>query len=237
MGYQQDYIGSRTIVAQHDSLLQDGIMLGRGARLVYPDNLGGAYNARTLLVRSMPVDLIRSNLNLSGGVSFSRRPSVTDHVRSLSDNAGLNAGIALSSNISDRVDFRLSYQGNYNIVTNSARPELDVDYFSGRARGGFNLIFGSGLVLASDFNIRHYAGLGDGFNRNTVYWNTSIGYKFLENDAAEIKMTALDVLAQNDNVNRSISDDYIDDYRTNVLSRYFMVAFTYNFRSFTGGGR
>src|SRR5690625_6430210 len=83
-----------------------------------------------------------------------------------------------------------------------------------------------GLVIASDFNMRHYEGLGDDFNQSSIYWNGSLGYKFLENEAAEVRVTLFDILGQNDNITRSISDDYIEDYRSNVLTRYFIMTFS-----------
>lgn len=235
LNFTKNHIGNRTWIAQQDTLLQDGILLGRGGRFVSPDNIGSSSNIRAMLFRSMPLDLIRSNLNLNGGVSLRRTPSEIDGELNQTDNIGLNAGITISSNISPNVDFRLSYRGNYSIVENSIRPELDNNYYSGWASGGFNLTPWGKLILASDASIRHYEGLGEDYNRSTIYWNSSIGYKFLANQAAEVRLTVYDILAQNDSVNRSIAEDYIEDFRSNVLSRYVLLTFTYNFRSFPGG--
>lgn len=236
MGYTRDYIGNRTFIARSDTLLQDGIVLGRGARLITPDNIGDSWDARSYIFRSIPVDRIRSNLNLNGGISYSRTPSFIDQSRNLTDNIGLNAGTTVSSNISEHVDFHFSYRANYNIVENSTNPEADNNYYIGRAGGSFNLMPWRGFVFASDLNIQHYAGLGDDFSQNNYFWNGSVGYKFLENRAAEIRLTVFDILAQNNNISRSISEDYIEDYRSNVLSRYMLMTFTYNFRSFSGRG-
>src|SRR5690625_2875273 len=152
----------------------------------------------------------------------------------MSDNIMYSNEISESSNKSNLIYFRVSYDDNYNIVSNSVRPELDNNYYSGRVRGSFNLMPWGGLVIASDFNMRHYEGLGDDFNQSSIYWNGSLGYKFLENEAAEVRVTLFDILGQNDNITRSISDDYIEDYRSNVLTRYLIMTFSYNFRSFGG---
>src|SRR5690625_7889527 len=80
--------------------------------------------------------------------------------------------------------------------------------------------------------MRHYEGLGDDFNQSSIYWNGSLGYKFLENEAAEVRVTLFDILGQNDNITRSISDDYIEDYRSKLLTRYFIMTFSYKFRAF-----
>jgi hypothetical protein len=231
----QNHIGNRTFVAQEDTELAEGVILGRGSRLVSPDNIGSSYNFFSRLNRSLPVDFISSNLSLNAGVGFNRRPSFIDDARNLTDNYRLNSGLQISSNISKRVDFRVAYYANYNIVENSIRPELDNNYYAGRANGVFNLMPFKGFVIASDVNLRHYAGLGDDFNQGNIFWNGSIGYKFLENDSAEFRITVFDILGQNDNINRNIQEDFIEDYRSNVLTRYMLFSFNYRFRSFGRG--
>ncbi len=230
----ENHIGNRTVVAQQETNLGGGIVLGPGSRFVSPDNIGTSFNLFSRINRSMPVDLIRSNLNLSGGAGFNRRASFIDEARNLTDTYRLTSGIQLGSNISERVDFRFGYNANYNIVENSVRPELNNNYYAGRATGAFQLVPISGLVIASDFNLRHYSGLGDDFNTINLFWNGSIGYRFLENEVLEVRITLFDILGQNDNVNRTILEDYIEDYRSNVLSRYMLFSLSYNFRSFGG---
>lgn len=233
-GFTEDFIGNNTFTAQSDTLVREGINLGRGSRLVSSDNLGNSWNIRSFLFRSMPFDLLSSNLNLNGGVSYSRTPTIIDGNRNLADNIGLNAGTVISSNINENIDFRLSYRANYNIVGNSINPLIDNNYYMGNAGGSFNLMPWRGLVLSSDLDFRHFAGLSDDFSRNTVYWNGSIGYKFLENRSAELRLHVFDILAQNNNIGRSITEYYIEDSQANVLTRFMLMSFSYNFRSFAG---
>lgn len=81
-------------------------------------------------------------------------------------------------------------------------------------------------------NHTYYAGLGDDYDQNYLLWNAGIGYKFLKNKAAEIKLSAFDLLNQNNSVNRTVTETYIEDSETEVLNRYFMLTFTYNLRNF-----
>lgn len=232
MGYSQNHIGSRTFIAESDTLVQEGIRLGRGGRLTTTDNLGDSWNLRTFLNRSVPFDLIRSNLNLFSGVSYSRTPSVINDEKNWSRTVGLNGGISASSNISPDIDFRFSYRGSYNLVSNTIRPEMDDNYYAGRAYANMDLMPWGGLVIAGNMNFQHFEGLGEEYNQSTLFLNAAIGYKFLENRAAEIRLSVYDLLARNNSVNRTISDTYVEDMRSNVLSRYALLTFSYNFRSF-----
>lgn len=233
-GFTQDFIGSTTFVAPRDTVLADGIVMGRGARLVTPDNTGNAWNFRTFMNYGLPFTLISSNLNLFSGVTYSITPVNVNNQTANSTNLGLNGGFSLSSNISPDIDFSLSYRAGYNFVDNSLNPQLDNNYYTGRARAAFTIISWERLVLASDINLTHYAGLSEDFDANTYYWNASIGYRFLESKALELRFTVVDILAQNNSINRIIEENYVEDVRSNVLSRYAMVSLTYNFRSFPG---
>jgi hypothetical protein len=91
-----------------------------------------------------------------------------------------------------------------------------------------------GLVLRSEIINTYYTGLGSSFNQNFYLWTGGIGYKFLKNNAAEIVFNTYDILNQNNNISRTISGNFIEDSKTQVLNRYYMLVFTYNIRSFGG---
>jgi hypothetical protein len=57
----------------------------------------------------------------------------------------------------------------------------------------------------------------------------------MKNRAAELRLVTFDLLNQNNNVSRTVYGTYIEDSRTRVLNRYFMLMFTYNIRNFNSG--
>ena len=143
-----------------------------------------------------------------------------------------NSGVVLSSNISQNLDFNVSYNATYNIVQNTLQPELDNNYFYHAAGLRFNWIPWKGLRINTDLTQSLYTGLGEGFNQDFTLWNAAIGYKFLKNKAAEISLSVFDILGQNTSINRNVTETYVEDSINRVLSRYFMLNFTYNLRNF-----
>jgi hypothetical protein len=86
--------------------------------------------------------------------------------------------------------------------------------------------------LQSDLNFNHYAGLNKDYNQNYALWNAAIGYKFLKNKSAEFKVQVFDILGVNNSISRTVTESYVQDSRTDVLDRYFMLQFTYKFNKF-----
>lgn len=235
--YTLNTIGNETFVARRDSTLPGDIFFGAGSRLTLPDNVGDSWSVRAFAARGLVWDLISSNVNFNAGATFNSTPSAINGQRFTSETWSLNSGFMVSSNISPQVDFRISYQANYNIVDNSVPTGFDSNYYVGTAGLRFNVQPWRGLFLESDTRVRHLSGLDDDFNNDVVFWNLGLGYRFLKDRAAELKFTVIDVLNQNDNINRIIQDTFVEDVRSNVLSRYAMVTFTYNFRAIQQGGQ
>jgi hypothetical protein len=95
-----------------------------------------------------------------------------------------------------------------------------------------NLLTKSGWFLQNDLTNQTYNGLSQGLNQSYWLWNASIGKKFLKNKQGELKLTAFDLLKQNQSLVRTVSENYIQDTRTQVLQQYFMLTFTYSLKNF-----
>ncbi len=234
-GMTDDAVSNVTYIAAQDSLLPGNIRMGAGSRFTRPENVGRSWNVRSFVARGFVLDAIRSNINLNGGGSFSSVPSAINNQTYTSNTWSVYAGTVISSNITPEIDFRLSYRGNYNIVDNSVPTGFDSNYYTGTANLRTSIQPWRGLLFESDLRIRHFSGLQDDFNNDSVFLNVALGYRFLESRALEFKATVVDVFRQNDEVSRIIEDTYIEDVRSNVLSRYVMVSLSYNFRSIQSG--
>ena len=125
-----------------------------------------------------------------------------NNVPNISDAYNYNLGAVLGSNISQFVDFNLSYSANFNVVKNSIQPQLNSNYFSQTAGVQFNLLTKKGWFLQNDLNNQMYKGLTDGFNQNYWLWNMGAGKKFLKDQKGELKLTVFDLLKQNRSITR-----------------------------------
>lgn len=232
LGYSNNAIVQSTFIADKDYELADGITLFRGSQLTKPVNLDGLFNARTFISYGIPISKIKSNLNFSAGVNYAKNPNLINDIKSFTNTYGINGGLVLSSNVSEKVDFTLSYSPTYSLVRNSVQTTLNTNYLFQNTSFKINWLFGKGFLLQSEVLNQAYSGLGTGFNQNFTLWNAGFGYKFLKKQAAELRINVFDLLKQNNSIARNVSTAYIEDARSQVLTRYFMLTFTYNLRNF-----
>lgn len=227
-----DYIGNSVIIAAADTVLPDGIVLNKGAQLSRPVNLSGNWNTRFYFSYGLPVSKLKSNLNVNAGVTYSVVPGLINEQKNYSNTTNYSGGFTLGSNINEKVDFNLSSSANYNAVVNTIQPNLSNNYYFQQSTAKINLMPWKGLVLYSELNHTLYTGLGAGYNINMFLWNAAIGYRFLKDQQAEIRINAFDLLKQNQNVSRTVTETYLEDNTYKVLQQYFMLQFTYNVRAF-----
>lgn len=233
--FASNYVGNSTFIAQEATPLEDGIILEEGSQLSQPVNLDGYYNFRSYFSYGRPLGFIKSNLGLNAGISHSKRPGMVNQETNFSNSSNFRLGVSLSSNISDQVDFNISTRAGYNLVENSLRPTLNNNYYNQTTRFSSNIIFWKGFVYRVDLNHQLNTGLAEDFDNSFLLLNMSLGKKFLKNDLAEISLNVYDLLEQNNNIHRNISELYIEDSQSTVLQRYFMLTFSYNFRHFSKG--
>ncbi len=238
----QNHITNATWVALKDSVISPSLTLKRGQQLTQPVNLDGYKSLRTFLTLALPLRFIKSNLNVNGGYTYSRLPGLINGTAGLSHNSAFSIGGVISSNISEYVDYNVSYTANFNKVKNDLQPMASDKYFSHTAAVQLILLSKTGWFVQNDLTNMLYEGLSAGFNQNYTLWNISAGKKFLKNQAAELRFTVFDVLQQNRSIERDIEENYIEDEQSRVLQQYFLVTLSYNLRNFgkpapRGGGR
>nr|WKN39947.1 TonB-dependent receptor [Tunicatimonas sp. TK19036] len=231
----QNYISNQTYIAEQPTEVEDGIVLEKGSQLTQPVNVNGYYDIRSYVSYGQPLEGIKSNIHVGGSVRYSRKPGLINNETNLANASSFGLGASLSSNISEKVDFRISTRSSYNVVENSLRPVLNNNYFVQRTHLRYSWILWEGLVYRTDLRHQLNSGLSAGFDNSYMLWNMSLGKKLFKNQLGEISLNVYDLLKQNNNIRRNIAEAYVEDVQSNVLQRYFMLTFTYNLRHFSEG--
>ncbi|HEY1869634.1 MAG TPA: outer membrane beta-barrel protein, partial [Chitinophagaceae bacterium] len=223
-----DYISNAVFIAHQDTVLAPSIILLKGSQLTLPVNLPGYWSARSFFAFGQPVKFIKSNVNLNAGVSYSSLPGLIDNIKTFTNNYVYNAGIVIASNVSEYIDFNLSYSANFNVIQD--QPENNQT--SQTVGIQFNLLSKKGWFFQNDLNNQSYTYSGTTPDQNFWLWNISVGKKFLKGQKGEIKASVFDLLKQNKSITRTVTEAYVEDVQSSVLRQYFMLTFSYKLKNF-----
>ncbi len=230
--YSSNYIGNSTLIANQDTTVYNSVFLKKGSQIIRPVNLDGYFSLRSFINYTFPIKKIKTNLSLNVSGNYNNVPGLINTQINYAKTATGGLGLVLSSNISEKIDFTISSNSSYSHINNTLQSSSNTTYFSQNSKLKITLNPWKGLVLQSEYSNMYYAGLTSAFNQSISLWNAAIGYKLLKNKQAEFRLTVFDLLNQNNSVARTNTDSYIQDSQTNVLNRYYMLTFTYNFKKY-----
>ena len=223
------------VIDSPDFVIDDeGTKLGEGNQYTKPVNLAGLWSLRASVNYGMPVRWLRSNLNFRAGISTGRIPSIINGERNFLNNNVYNAGLTLGSNISEAVDFRLSYTGRYNVSRSSSEVRtLDNTYFSQTAKAETTFVLWKRLVLRANADYNYYRGITDTFLEERLICNAMLGVKLFRNCLGEASVGVNDILDQNGTTfRRTVSGTTLRNVTNLAVGRYVSFQFTYNLRLF-----
>ena len=198
------------------------------------ENVGGQMMVNGMLHYGFPLNFIKSNVNLMFGVNYSETPSLVNGLKNIASNMGYNGGITLGSNISENVDFTLSWNGGYNLADNSlaGRGNSKNEYFNHSASGNLKAVFWKGFTFTASASYVQNIGYTNDYNEDFTLVNAYIGKKLFKSQLGELLVGVNDILGQNKAFSRSTGSGFTQNTWNSVIGRYFTVQFTYNIRAF-----
>lgn len=230
--YTANNVSNATITATKDSTLSNGMILNNGSQFVYPVNLDHSLQLRSFTNAGFMIDAIRSTMNFNASVTYTTTPGLINNVENNSKTAAIGAGIMLTSNISEDIDYRIGYTPTYNQTRNDVQKSLNNNYIIHNANASFYWMYYGNLFLRTDITYYYNSGLTGGVQKDYYLWNAGIGSKLFADKTGEIKLEVFDILKQNKSLTKSVSDTYIEDRNTQVLKQYVLLTFTYNLKRF-----
>lgn len=87
------------------------------------------------------------------------------------------------------------------------------------------------IKLKSDATYNINGRRANGYNLNYFIWNASIDKAFLKTENLILSLQGNDILNQNIIAQRTVSSNIITDYKTKIISRYFLVKLIFKFNN------
>ncbi|MFC3200168.1 outer membrane beta-barrel protein [Parapedobacter deserti] len=233
------------IVTNRTTFVDDSIGIVQATEYL---NTDGFYNTRGFYNFSKPFSDRTYTLSFNGMVMYNNNVSYASSeianngapyfntVRNVAKNWVLSQGIMFRYNPTETVDVTPGIRYTYNTTDNTvnAGNNNNISTWAFTLNGSVNLtptwIFGADLAKTTN------NGYSSAVQANPMIINTYIEKQFLKGRTGAIRFQAFDLLNEQTNVSRNVTENMIIDSRTNRLARYFMLSLTYRFSNFAGGG-
>lgn len=202
-----------------------------GGRTTTYENVDGVWNVNGMFMITLPFKNRNWQFN-----SFTRLGVSSSAGK---NNGELNRANQFTAGESISLAFRSTYfdtelRGRYSLqhVRNTVQTGNNRNIHSYGGTYNFMVKLPFGLTIGSDITYTGNVGYSDGFNQDVWMLNAQLSYSFLSAKNATISLKGVDLLNQSNNIQRTITGNYLEDVEYNTLGRYCMVTFSYRFNTF-----
>jgi hypothetical protein len=210
-----------------------------GVQSSRPINVDGIYNFSGSLNYNYQYKLNKSfRLSVRPSLygSFNKNFISVNRNFSEQDNLSVYSSVLLGLNYMDKIELNQVYRHNYRQTTyEKVGAYKDLYVLSHTLESEVVIRMPKHVVWENLINYNYNPQVGPGIRKSSVRWNAGVSYLFLKEEKGQLKLSVYDLLKQNINVYRNTGENYISDVQNTTLTRYFMLSFIYNLRTFSGG--
>jgi hypothetical protein len=212
-------------------------------------NLNGTYNVSGYFNYGIPINKPKSNLNFITNITYAQSQTLlaqdslaateNNYAHVFSKNTGLSETISWTTNIKKNFDMNFSTVSKYSINRRSGAPsqnsntQNNLNAFSQSFSAELTAYTNNGWLIAATFDYTYTNNNAAAYNASVPLLSPSIAKQVFKKKNGEIRLSVFDLLNENTSVNKTVTSSQEAYTRTNTLTRYAMLTFTYNLNNFT----
>jgi len=194
-------------------------------------NVDGNINSGLYAWGSFPFFSRKLTLRPGLNSSFNRNVSFIQDAENKTDNISVGGNINFQIEF-DSLEIDIRNNWSYNNPTSSLSSVSNSPFSTQEYEIGFKWRMPKGFVIASEGTYTKNTQEGKGFyNLEYFVWNAEVSKSFLKTNNLVVALVGKDLLNQNINASRQVNGNIITDYRTTIISRYFLLKVTLRFNN------
>ncbi len=201
-----------------------------GRSISTPINVDGNYSGNTWLGGSLPFFQRMLSINAGCNTNFYSNYNYINNQKNITRNTGIGGNLGFEVNL-EKLVFDVSGNYDYNIPYSSIGNQNSEPYTTQNYRFNGRVELPKKVFIESDANYNLNSRRAEGYNINFLIINASVTKIFGKLDNIILAAKVYDILNQNIVANRQVYNNIITDSKTNIISRYFLLSFTYKFNS------
>lgn len=205
-----------------------------GSQATQPINTNGAYNWNAWFSYFSPIyfgkDKVKWNVNLYANAF--RNVAMRDGDENVNNTNYTKVFLGLTYDSPKWMDFHTDFSLSRQATEYSLQPDLNTTSYFVDVSPNITIIPITNTEINIDYDYRQTTGQAAGFNSSVNMLNADIVQYFGAKKAFWIKLKAYDLLNENVSIWRSASDNYIQDTRANVLSRFLLLSLNFRLNKF-----
>jgi hypothetical protein len=202
-----------------------------GIQYSMPFNDSGDYSINTRLSYDQPLFKGALYIGNSFNVGYFNNISYINGERNITKRNVIGESARVSFKSGD-FDINASASFNYELSENSIFPDKKTKTWRNNIEGSIRYLLPLGIDLRTDLSYQYFTGYSNQYDKPYLLWNAEVSKPLIRNKLT-LTISARDILNQNKNIQREITDFYVQETRYNVVRQYFLFTLTYKF--LTGG--
>lgn len=170
------------------------------------------------------------DLRTNGG----RYVNYVNNVKNTNNQSSVSLGSNIGKYKQDKYDVNANVSFGYNFASSSI-SSLKSNFWRQEHSARFNYYFNKKFQAGTEINLylreKNDAFTGD---NNISIWDASVSYKVFKKNNGVISLEVKDILKERRGYDRSFTSNYIYERNYNMLGRYAMLSFTWNFTKSPG---
>lgn len=201
-------------------------------QITQPINVDQDLNLSTFINYSTPIKPLKAKIRLEGNLTYNKSILFVNNLENNVNRVLGSLGVALENRNKEKIDLTLGARYAPTLTRYDLSVEQNQDFVNQNYYADLSVNLGKKWLFMTNFDYTLYG--GDVFTEDASIslWEASITRYLFKNRRGQLKLTAYDILNQNEGINRTSTFNYVEETRVRTLSRYVMMTFTYNLSKF-----